>query len=81
MNNAVYDNINMENVRNHVNIKLITIWEDITRRQWSWNWIFTAAEFFVENLIAVEIRKLEMKFDKPFLRGYVHTGHVESLLV
>jgi len=43
MNNAIYDNINMENVRNHVDIKLITIWENITRRQWSWNWIFTAA--------------------------------------
>ena len=26
------------------------------------------------------MRKLE-KFDKPFLRGHVHTGHVESLLV
>ncbi|KYN38697.1 hypothetical protein ALC56_06918 [Trachymyrmex septentrionalis] len=48
MNNAVFGKT-MENVRNHVDVKLLTV--------------------FAENLIAVELRKLEMKFNKPIYVG------------
>jgi len=42
---------------------------------------FHSRSVFAENLIAVEMRKLEIKFDKPDLHEYVHTRHIESLLV
>ncbi|XP_077272758.1 uncharacterized protein LOC143903165 [Temnothorax americanus] len=48
MNNAVFGKT-MENVQNHVDVKLVTKWN--------------------ENLIAVKLRKLEVKFDKPIYVG------------
>ena len=56
----------MENVRNHVDVKLITKWDGwygaeamIAKPN------FHSRSVFAENLIAVEMRKLEVKFDKP----------------
>jgi len=39
---------------------------------------FSQPQCLCENLIAVEMRKLEVKFD---LCGYMHIRHIESLLV
>ena len=40
---------------------------------------FHGRSVFTENLIAVELRKLEVR--QTGLRGYVYTRHIESLLV
>ena len=65
MNNAVLGKT-MENVRNHVDVKLITKWDGwygtetmIAKSN------FHSRSVFVENFIAVEMRKLEVKFNKP----------------
>jgi len=56
MNNAVFGKT-MENVRNHVDVRLLT--------HRSRNQFFIVEAFFSENLVAIEMRKLEVKFDKP----------------
>ncbi|XP_018313871.1 uncharacterized protein [Mycetomoellerius zeteki] len=68
MNNAVFGKT-MENVRNHVDVKLITKWDGrygaeamIAKQN------FHSRSVFAENLIAIELRKLEVKFDKPIYR-------------
>jgi len=68
MNNTVFDKI-MENVRN-VDVKLITKWD----RQYGAEAMiakpnFSSRSVFAENLIAVEMHKLEVKFDKPIYVG------------
>ncbi|KYQ56130.1 hypothetical protein ALC60_04953 [Trachymyrmex zeteki] len=69
MNNAVFGKT-MENVRNHVDVKLLTKWDGrygaeamIAKPN------FPSRSVFAENLIAVELRKLEMKFNKPIYVG------------
>ena len=76
MNNVVFDKT-MENVRNHVDVKLVTKWVDMARSQWSQNRISTAIAS-LRKLITVELRKLEAKFNKP-IYGYVYTRNIESL--
>jgi len=65
MNNAVFGKT-MENVRNHVNVRLVTQWEG--RRDGAEALIaksnFHSRSIFSENLIAIEMRKLEVKFNK-----------------
>ena len=80
MNNAVFGKT-MENVRIHVDVKLLTKWDGrygaeamIAKPN------FHSRSVFAENLIAVELRKLEVKFNKPIYVG-VYTRHIESLLV
>ena len=69
MNNAVFGKT-MENVRNHVDVKLLTKW---TGRYGAEAMIakpnFHSRSVFAENLIAVELRKLEVKFNKPIYVG------------
>ncbi|KAL6258198.1 hypothetical protein P5V15_010126 [Pogonomyrmex californicus] len=71
----------MENVRNHVNVKLLTKWDG---RYGAEEMIvkpnFHSRSVFAENLIAVELHKLEVKFNKPIYVG-VYTRHIENLLV
>ncbi|XP_067211782.1 uncharacterized protein [Linepithema humile] len=69
MNNAVFGKT-MENVRNHTDVRLVTQWEGrygaeamIAKPN------FHSRNVFSENLIAVELRKLEVKFDKPIYVG------------
>jgi len=69
MNNAVFGKT-MENVRNRVNVCLVTQWDGrygaealIAKPN------FHSRSVFAENLIAVELRKLEVKFWKPIYVG------------
>ena len=69
MNNAVFGKT-MENVRNRVDVKLLTKWDGrygaeamIAKPN------FHSRSVFSENLIAVELRKLEVKFYKPIYVG------------
>ncbi|KYN32659.1 hypothetical protein ALC56_13030, partial [Trachymyrmex septentrionalis] len=60
----------MENVRNHIDVKLITIWN----RRYGAEAMIAKSNFhnrsvFAENLIAVEMCKLEVKFNKAIYVG------------
>jgi len=79
MNNAVFDKT-MENMRNHVDVRLLTRWDGrygakamIAKPN------FHSRSVFSENLVAIEMRKLE-KFVKPIC-GYVHPRHIQDVFV
>jgi len=65
MNNSIFGKT-MENVRYHVDVRLLTRWDG---RYGAETMIakpnFHSRTVFSENLIAIELRKLEVKFDKP----------------
>ncbi|XP_070169356.1 uncharacterized protein [Polyergus mexicanus] len=69
MNNAVFGKT-MENVRNHSNVRLVTRWD---RRYGAEAMIakpnFYSRSVFAEDLVAVELRKLEVTFNKPIYVG------------
>ena len=52
----------MENARNYIDIKLLTQWNGAEAMIAKQN--FHSRSVFSENLIAIKIRKLEMKFNK-----------------
>ncbi|XP_011859207.1 PREDICTED: uncharacterized protein LOC105556722, partial [Vollenhovia emeryi] len=69
MNNAVYGKT-MENVREHVDVRLVTCWDGrygaealISRPN------FHSRSVFSEDLMAVELRKLEVMLNKPIYVG------------
>ncbi|XP_070529195.1 uncharacterized protein [Cardiocondyla obscurior] len=69
MNNAVFGKT-MENVRNHVDVKLITQWEGrFGAEALIGKPNFHSRSVFAENLVAIEMRKLEIKFNKPIYVG------------
>jgi hypothetical protein len=69
MNNAVFGKT-MENVRNHANVRLVTRWDG---RNGAEAMIakpnFHSRSVFAENVIAIEMRKLMVKFNKPIYVG------------
>ncbi|RLU15904.1 hypothetical protein DMN91_011660 [Ooceraea biroi] len=89
MNNAVFGKT-MKNVRNHVDVKLLTKWNGrygaeamIAKPN------FHSRSIFSENLIAIEMRELEVKFNKPIYVGmcildiskvYLYEFHHEYML-
>ncbi|XP_070531293.1 uncharacterized protein, partial [Cardiocondyla obscurior] len=69
MNNAVFGKT-MENIRNRVDVRLLTQWDGrygveamIAKPN------FHSRSIFAENLVAVELRKLKVKLDKPIYVG------------
>nr|DAC81331.1 TPA_asm: PolB [Megastigmus wasp adintovirus] len=69
MNNAVYGKT-MENVRNHVDVKLMTKWEGrygieslISKAN------FQSSAIFGENLAAIELKKVKVFMNKPIYVG------------
>ncbi|KYM76962.1 hypothetical protein ALC53_12619 [Atta colombica] len=60
MNNEIFG---MENVRKHINAKLLTKWNGTETMITKSN--FHSCSIFVKNFIAVELHKLEVKFNKP----------------
>ncbi|XP_012058790.1 PREDICTED: uncharacterized protein LOC105621967 [Atta cephalotes] len=59
----------MENVRNYVDVRLLTCWNgryDAKAMIAKSN--FHSCNIFSENLVAIEMRKLEVKFGKPIYR-------------
>jgi len=65
MNNAIFGKT-LENVRNHVDVRLLTRWDgryDVEAMIAKPN--FHSRSVFSENLVAIDMRKLKVKFDKP----------------
>ena len=66
MNNAVFGKT-MENVRKHSDIKLVTTERRINYLLSEPNYHIT--KFFAENLLAIEMKKTEILFNKPVCLG------------
>ncbi|EFN76229.1 hypothetical protein EAI_07771, partial [Harpegnathos saltator] len=69
MNNAEFGKT-MENVRNDVDVKLLTKWDGRYGAEAMVAMTnFHSRSIFSENLVAVKLRKLEEKFTKPIYVG------------
>jgi len=86
MNNVVFGKT-MENVRNHVDVWLLMRWDGAETMIAKPN--FHSRSVFSENSVSIEMRKLEVKFDKPIYVGmcildisktYLYEFHHEYML-
>ncbi|KYQ52381.1 hypothetical protein ALC60_08544 [Trachymyrmex zeteki] len=69
INNAAFGKT-MENVRDRVDVKLLTKWEGrYSAEAMIAKPNFHSRSVFSENLVAIDLRKLEVKFDKPIYVG------------
>jgi len=81
MNNAVFGKT-IENVRNHVDVRLLTRWdgrygaEAIVAKP-----NFHSRSIFSENLVAIEMRKLGSEVRQTDLRGHVHPRYIQNVFV
>ena len=66
MNNCVFGKT-MENVRNHLHIKLVTT--EMRRNQLVSEPNYHATKWFSENLLAIEMKKTKVKTNKPVYLG------------
>ncbi|EFA13456.1 hypothetical protein TcasGA2_TC010687 [Tribolium castaneum] len=73
MNNSVYGKT-MENVDNRVDIKLATHWKKNGHKYGAETWIakpqFKNCSIFTENLVAIEMNKVQVTYDKPIYVGF-----------
>ncbi|XP_071056904.1 uncharacterized protein [Onthophagus taurus] len=73
MNNIVYGKT-MENVENRVDIRLVSHWENRYRRPGAEALIakptFKSSKIFCHNLVAIEMQKVEVKYNKPLYVGF-----------
>ena len=66
MNNAVFGKT-MENVRKHRDLKLVTT--DKKRNQLASEPNYHTTKYFSENLMAIEMKKIKVKMNKPVYLG------------
>ena len=66
MNNSIFGKT-MENVRKHRDIKLVTT--DKRRNQLISEPNYYATKYFSENLLAIEMKKIKLKMNKPVYLG------------
>ena len=66
MNNSVFGKT-MENVRKHRDIKLVTT--DKRRNQLASEPNYHTTKYFSENLMAIEMKKIKVKMNKPVYLG------------
>lgn len=73
MNNSVFGKT-MENVEKRVNVKLLTHWENRGKSLGVQDWIakpeFSSLSVFSENLVAVQLQKTKVCYDKPIYLGF-----------
>lgn len=73
MNNAVYGKT-MENVDKRVDIKLLTHWEDLNHKKGANTFIakpnFKNISIFHENLVAIQMQRLRVVYNKPIYIGF-----------
>jgi len=75
MNNAIFSNT-MENMCDRIHVKLLTKWESkYSAEAMIAKPNFHSCSVFSENLVAIELRKLEVKFDKS-IRVHPYPRHV-----
>jgi len=72
----------MENVRNHVDVKLLTKWDG----RYGAEAMIAKSNFHSRSVFALKIGRrrtaqIRGKVQQADLRGYVYTRHIESLLV
>ena len=69
INNSVFGKT-MENVRNHKDIKLVATEKQRIKLISELN--YQTTKHFSENLLAIEIKKIKVKMNKPVYLGYVN---------
>ena len=77
MNNAVFGKT-MENVRKHSDIKIVTT--DKRRNQLASEPNYPTTKYFSENLMAIEMKKIKVKMNKPIYLGMSMLGISKALM-